>query len=341
MRVEKLSIGKESLWDDYVDQHPEATFFHKSGWKRVIMDSMNHEAHYLMAVDDNKLIGIYPLFILSTGLFGKMGVSLPFVNYGGILSDNIEVEKLLLNEAEAIGRETGCRYIELHQRSPLKSGLPTSQHKVASLIPLQGGADEVFMKLHHNVRNKIRKSKKNGVTVQKGMEYLTDFYHIYSRNLRDLGTPVLTKRFFEHVVDIFPEQAVIYRATRQGKTIGAKITLMDQKTCYFEWSASLRESLKYAPVHAMNWAAIEDACAEGCHQIDFGRSTAESSHQKFKKYWGVESYKMPWAYQLLNCNEIPGLNKENSKFSLPISLWKKLPLSLSRILGPPIARRLP
>ena len=158
---------------------------------------------------------------------------------------------------------------------------------------------------------------------------------------KDLPGRKVIKASFENVVDTFPKQAVIYRATRQGKTISAKITLMDKNTCYFEWSASLRESLKYAPVHAMNWAAIEDACAAGCSQIDFGRSTAESSHQNFKKYWGVTSHKMSWAYQFLNCNEIPGLNKENSKFSLAISVWKKLPLSLSRILGPPIARRLP
>lgn len=341
IHIKKLSQRDESLWDRYVSRHPEATFFHRSGWKKVIEDSTGHPGTYLMALDNNIVVGVYPLFIISTGLFGLFGISLPFVNYGGILADSVDVEKMLIDEAEAIGKSSGCSYIELHQRSPLKCALPSSRHKIASLIPLQGGAEHVFSRLHQNVRNKIRKSKKNGVIVQRGNAHLSDFYQIYSRNLRDLGTPVLTKRFFESVITMFPDEAVLYRATRQGKTIGAKIVLMDSKTCYFEWSASLKESLRYAPVHAMNWQAIEDACSAGCEHVDFGRSTADSSHQQFKKYWGIESRPMSWAYQLLNRTDIPGLQKENPKFDLAIRVWKKMPIFLSRLIGPPIARRLP
>lgn len=341
MLIKQLSSEEKHAWDSYVNQHPDATVYHRSAWKSVIEDSMGYPASYLMAFKKDKVVGVYPLFILSTGLFGIMGVSLPYVNYGGILADNLEVEKLLIDEAEIIGRKAGCRYIELRQRFPLKYELPSSQHKVTSVIPLHGGAEEVFSRIHQNVRNKIRKSKKNGVIIQQGVEYLSEFYDVYARNLRDLGTPVITRRFFEHVVDKLPEHIRVYRATRQGKTIGAKIVLIDKKTFYFEWSASIRESLRYAPVNAMNWAAIEDACAAGCERIDFGRSTADSTHQDFKKYWGVESRIMPLAYQLLNCDEIPGLNKENPKFALAMALWKRLPVSLIRLIGPPIARRLP
>ena len=270
-----------------------------------------------------------------------MGISLPYVNYGGILSNNDDMERILIEKAEIVGRRAGCRYIELRQRFPLKTDLPQSERKVVSIIPLDGGPEKVFERLHRNVRNKVRKASKCGVTVQSGAEYLGEFYDIYSRNLRDMGTPVLTSKFFDCMVDAFPEHVRVYRATHQGKTIGAKIILIDGDTCYFVWVASIRKHLNYAPVHALNWKAIEDACAAGCRQVDFGRSTAESSHQDFKKYWGVESYTLPWAYQLLNCQTTPGLNKENPKFDLAMALWKKLPVFVSRLIGPPIARRLP
>jgi len=341
LQIKVLSSESESAWDNYVVQHAETTVFHRVGWKGVIERSMGYTGSYLMALDNDQIVGIYPLFILSTGLFGTFGISLPFVNYGGIAADSLEVERLLINEAETIGRNVGSRYIELRQRYPLKYKLPSTDRKVVSVIPLKGGPGEVYSRLHQNVRNKIRKAEKNGVVVQKGVEYLSDFYCIYARNLRDLGTPVLTRCFFELMVDTFPQHVRIYRAIRQGKPIGAKVVLIDRDTCYFVWSATIREDLCYAPVHAMNWAAIEDAYAAGCQNIDFGRSTAESTHQNFKKYWGGESQALPWVYQLLNCDEIPGLHKENRKFSLAIALWKRLPLFLSRILGPPIARRLP
>ncbi len=341
MRIEKLSAGDESAWDNYVAQHLETTFAHYSGWKKVVERSMGYEGTYLMALDNGRIVGVCPLFILSTGLFGTIGISVPFLDYGGILADNIQVEKLLVDKAEIIGGNDGCRYVELRQRSPLQCDLPISSRKITVLVSLQGGPEAVFGRLRQNVRNKIRKARKSGVTVDCGIQYLSDFYRVYARNLRDLGTPVITKKFFETIADILPKQIRIYRATRQGKTIGAKVIFVDQKTCYFIWAAAIRENLCYSPVHALNWKAIEDACMAGCLHVDMGRSTENSTHHDFKKYWGMETKMLPYAYQLLNCNEIPGLNPDNPKFSLAIEMWKKMPMFLTRWLGPPLARRLP
>lgn len=341
MNIQVYSAEHEAVWDEYVSRHAEATVFHLAGWRPVIERSMGHPGTYLMAWDQTRLVGIYPFFILSTRLFGTMGVSLPFVGYGGLVADTPEAERALADEAEKRARAAGCSYIELRQLHPLKLDWPTTDRKVTTTIPTDGGADQVFSRLHQNVRNKIRKAAKNGVTVQQGPEHLPEFYAIYSRNLRDLGTPVITPRFFEAALAAFPQHIRVYRAVRAGKTIAAKMVVADAATCHFVWSASLREELNHAPVQAMNWRAIEDACVAGCRCIDLGRSTAESSHHDFKKYWGGESRTLPWAYQLLDRAELPGLNKESGSFALAIALWKRLPLGLSRILGPPIARCLP
>lgn len=341
IEIRAYTSEDKAAWDDYVERHTETTVFHRAGWKRVIEHSMGYSGHYLMALDDGRIVGLYPFFVISTRLFGMMGISLPFVGYGGIVSDSAEVERLLTAEAESLARSADCSYIELRQRYPLKITLPGTDYKTVSTLDINGESDQVFSKIHSNVRNKIRKAEKSGVSVDQGLEYVSEFYDIYSRNLRDLGTPVITRQFFETAVDVFPESIRIYRAVRDGKTIAAKMVLIDKDVCYFVWSASIREALCYAPVHAMNWTAIEDACKGGCTSIDFGRSTAESSHQDFKKYWGVETHALPWAYQLFDQDGIPGLHKEDKKFSAAIALWKRLPLGLSRLLGPPIARQLP
>lgn len=341
MNIEALSSASEADWDAYVSRQAEATVFHRAGWKRVIERSTGHEGSYWLAREQGQVVGIYPFFILSTRLFGTLGVSLPFVGYGGLVTDGPEIERALTDEAAKQARAAGCDSIELRQLHPLKLDWPTTDRKVATTIPTDGGAGQMFSRLHQNVRNKIRKAAKNGVSVQQGAEFLPEFYAIYSRNLRDLGTPVITRRFFEAAVAAFPQQVRVYRALRNGKTLAAKVVVADADTCHFVWSASLREELCHAPVHAMNWKAIEDACEAGCRRIDLGRSTAESSHHDFKKYWGGESRTLPWAYQLLGRTDIPGLNKENGAFSLAIALWKRLPLGVSRMLGPPIARGLP
>lgn len=341
MNVQICMPGQEPDWDAYVAARAEATVFHLAGWKSVIERTTGQAGHYLMAWEGTRVVGIYPLFVVSSRLFGAQGVSLPFVSYGGIVADDAAAEQALGAEAARLARAAGCDSIELRQLHPLRSPWPTTDRKVVTEIALDGGAEATFARLHSNVRNKIRKAEKSGVTVDQGAAGLPDFYAIYSRNLRDLGTPVLTRRFFAAALETFPERIRIYRARRQGQTIAAKMVVRGRDVCHFVWSASLREELCHAPVHAMNWRAIADACADGCRRIDLGRSTADSSHLDFKKYWGGESRILPWAYQLLERTDLPELNKENRSFALAIALWKRLPLGLSRVLGPPIARGLP
>ena len=295
MRVEVLESGREAVWEAYVAGHADATVFHRAGWGRVIERATGHRAHYLMAVEDGRVEGIYPLVIVSSRLFGARGVSLPFVGYGGMVSDRAEAEQALADEAARRAAGAGCRAIELRQRRPLKLDWPTTGRKVATVLSTEGGAEAVWGRLHPNVRNKIRKAGKSGVGVQEGAEHLEEFYGIYSRNLRDLGTPVITRRFFEEALAEYPEPVRVYRAVRNGRTIGAKVVVRDARTCYFTWSASIREELGHAPVQAMNWRAIEDACRAGCAEVDLGRSTAGSAHQDFKKYWGGQTWTLPWA----------------------------------------------
>jgi len=341
VKIERLTAARESAWDAYADMHPEATVFHRAAWKRVMEESLGHAGTYLLALDDGRIVGILPFCVVSTRLFGTLGVSLPFVGYGGAVSDGEEAEKALLEAAAREAEQAGCPGIELRQRFPLKTMPPEIDRKVATVLSTEGGPAAVFARLHQNVRNKIRKAAKEGVSVQEGPDGLPDFYAIYSRNLRDLGTPVITRRFFEAALRHLPDNLRIYRAVRNGRTIAAKIVVADRRTCCFTWSASLRKELKHAPVHAMNWRAIEDACETGCDRVDLGRSTVGSSHQDFKKYWGGAAEALPWAVLAVRDGSAPQLNKENPSFSLAIALWKRLPLGISRILGPPIARGLP
>jgi CelD/BcsL family acetyltransferase involved in cellulose biosynthesis len=311
MRVEPLREERVEAWERYVSKHPEASFYHRAGWRDVIARTTRHSEAYRLALEGDQVVGVLPLFLMSTGIFGKMAVSLPFLNVGGIVADNPEAEKLLAEESEGVARAFGCRYVELRQRRVTGLELPVSDRKLRSVIPLDGGPEAVFRRLYKNVRSKIRKARKSGVEISRDLAGLGDFYRLLSRNLRDLGTPVLSRRFFEAVVETFPDNVRIYRAIRYG---GAQ---------------------------ALTWAAIEDACEAGCARVDLGRGTAGSSSQNAKKYWGVEVHPLPWTYQLLKDREIPGLHTGNPKFQLAIRAWQRMPMSLSQLIGPPIARLLP
>jgi FemAB-related protein (PEP-CTERM system-associated) len=341
MRIEQLEDLRAGQWDDYVDSCPNGTIFHRVAWRDVIRKSTGHRPYFLAALEGESVCGVLPLFLLNTGIFGKMAVSLPFLNVGGIISDSPEAEKALADESAAYAQKAGLRYVELRQRYPTQLDLPVSDRKVVSIFPLSGGPEAVYSRLHQNVRNKIRKAEKNEVIIEKGAGGLRDFYSVYARNLRDLGTPVISYNFFQCIVDAFPDEAEVYVARRRGEVIGAKLVLFDHQTCYFVWAAARRDRMKYAPVQALNWAAIQDACKNECVEIDMGRSTRDSSQQSFKKYWGVEVHPLPWTYQLIGDSAMPGLNPDNPKFALAVRTWRRLPVCLTRLIGPSLARRLP
>ena len=269
---------------------------------------------------------------------------MPFLNYGGVAADNEQAQRLLQDEAQRVGREHGCAYVEFRHRHLLQAGseLPTNEFKVTSVMDISGGEEAVWMQtLHQNVRNKVRKAEKKDVRVEFGHQGFGDFYAVFAANQREHGTPVLPKKWFAHTLNAFNREAHVYVAYREGQPVGAKLTVDFRDTRYFIWSASRRADNRYAPVHAMNWAAIRGALCRGLAKVDMGRSTKGTGSQQFKKYWGVETIPLYWQYHLLTRDEMPGLNTNNPKFVKAIRAWRKMPLAATRLLGPLIARDLP
>jgi len=345
MKTVPLSPALELDWEKWVEQAPTATLFHRLAWREVIADTFRHRPCYQLALDEQGAIrGILPFFVLRTGFFGTFGVSLPFLNYGGVAADSAEAAAALLEAARSEARDRGCRYVEFRHRHPLPAGLelPTNAFKVTSVLDLREGSSYIWeKKLHQNVRNKIRKGGKEGVEIRRGVEEFDSFYRVFAVNQRHHGTPVLPRRFFAAILRRLGADVHIFTAYRGGAPIGGKLTIDWRGTRHFIWSASCPEANRYAPVPAMNWAAIEDAGAAGLERVDFGRSTADSSSEKFKKYWGVETVPLYWQYHLLTIEQMPGLNTTNPKFEAAIRLWRRLPLWLTRWIGPVLARRLP
>jgi FemAB-related protein (PEP-CTERM system-associated) len=344
MRVREITAADERAWDEFVRACPTATLFHRLAWREVIVRVCRHQPIYLAAEDEQGWRGVLPLFVLRTGLFGTMAVSLPFLNYGGVAVDHEEASRLLLQEAAAVGRRHGCAYVEFRHRHAIAdaAALPTNDFKVTSVLDLTDGVEAIWKsKLHQNVRNKIRKAEKSDVTIRRGADELATFARVFAANQRDHGTPALPTAFFREVLARFGEDVNVYAAHHGGRPIAAKLTVDFRDTRYFIWSASTRAGNQFAPVPAMNWTAIQDAAAKGLRAVDLGRSTKDTGSQSFKKYWGVNIEPLYWQYHLLTRATMPGLNVSNPKFDLAIRLWRRLPLFLTRWLGPPLARRLP
>jgi serine/alanine adding enzyme len=340
--IEVSREAGESAWTAYVERAPDATAYHQWGWRRVFERAFGHECVYLSASDGDGIAGVLPMVVFKSLIFGRFAVSLPFVNYGGVVADNDAVAAALLEAAagEARGRRLG--HLELRHLEARYPHLPSKRHKVAMRLPLPASADTLWQAIDRKVRNQVRKAEKSALTaVHGGRELVPEFYEVFARNMRDLGTPVYARRFFETILEEFPGTTETFVVRTGTLPIAASITVRWRGTTEVPWASSLREHRASCPNMLLYWTMLRRAVEVGSATFDFGRSTPNESTYHFKSQWGATGTPFAWEYWLAGGGSLPDQSPANPKFQLAINTWKRLPMALTRIVGPHVVRNIP
>ena len=341
--TELESEVEQKAWDRFVEDNPLATGYHLSGWRRVIQRAFGHSTFYYQAVDARGNVhGILPLVYFNSSLFGSFLVSLPFLNYGGVVADTGETAKLLLAEAKRRAQSLGANYIELRHVADADIEWPKKEHKVSMRLDLPSSYADLMKSFPPKLRSQVRRAEKEGMTTNMGgINLLDGFYEIFSRNMRDLGTPVYAKQFFMEVLRQFPTDTKICLVKYGGRTLAAGLAYGFRNMLEIPWASSDRRYGKYAPNMMLYGAVLRYACERGYRVFDFGRSSKDSGTYRFKEQWGAKPIQLRWHYWLRDGHLLPELNPQNQKFRLAIAFWKRLPISVTTFLGPRIAKHLP
>jgi serine/alanine adding enzyme len=328
--------------ESYVAGHPKASSYHRPRWLDVIASAFGHETKYLAAERSGALEGVLPLVFFNSRLFGRFAVSVPFVNYGGVLADNPEAERALLDRAiEHTVAENGG-HLELRHTRQQFSSLASKRHKVAMELLLERSIDAQWDSLDRKLRNQVRKAEKSGLEcVRGGVELLPTFYEVFARNMRDLGTPVYSQRFFREVLSVFPDETQVFVVRSSGRPIAASLVHWYGDRVEVPWASSLREFNPLCGNVFLYWDMLRFAVDRQFRVFDFGRSTPGEGTYQFKKQWGAEARELVWEYWMAPGKPVPQLNPKNPKFDLAIRTWQRLPLSVANVVGPLVVRNIP
>ncbi len=344
-KVEIIQANSEQegqAWQEFVDTHAECSHYHRWGWKRVIQNSFGWSTFYLMAVESGAVQGLLPLVWQKSRLFGSFLTSLPFLNGGGVVAETQEATLALVGEAVRLAQRLRAGHLELRQRHAHQLNLPTKTNKIAVVRPVQPDAEKMWESLHHKVRTDIRKAMKSGLAPEFGGENLLDeFYRVFARNMRDLGTPVYSQVFFQQMLRTFPADTYICAVRYEGKTIAASFLTGYRDTLEAGWSCSLYRYLPLKPNVFLYWKVLCFAGEHGYRLFDFGRSSIGSGTHRFKMQWTSQEVPLYWVYWLRQGKRLPVLNPENPRYRLAIWLWRKLPIVLTKMVGPRVVRCLP
>lgn len=351
MEIKMIDRNESDVWDEYVYAHPRSTLYHLYGWKNVIEKTYRHKTYYLMAVrDDGSPAGVLPLTHLRHFIFGNSLISIPFFDLGGVLSDDEDTEIAILNKAMELGEKLKAENLELRHIRPIssldfealeKSGIvQTLSHKVLMRLELPESSEILMKSFKSKLRSQIKKPVKEGLESKiGGPELLDEFYDVFLINMRDLGSPVHSKRLMKNVLEEFSGKARIIIVHKENQPMACSFVIGFKDILENPWASALREYSRLSPNMLLYWAMLEYACENGYKYFDFGRSTPDEGTYKFKKQWGSKPTSLNWQYIFLN--GMPGYEvSESSKFGKAVEYWKKLPVSVTRVIGPVIRKHI-
>jgi FemAB-related protein (PEP-CTERM system-associated) len=339
-----LATDKDQVeWDDFVDASADAEAYHPYRWRSVYERVFGHRCLYLIARDKGGAVtGVLPLVQLKSVLFGNFLVSLPCFNYAGSLASDETVRGALIEAAAAAAKDAGAGHVELRHRARVSLNLPYRDDKVSMLLDLPDSSEALWNGFSSKLRAQVRRPGKEGATSEDGgVELLDEFYAVFSRNMRDLGTPVYPKQLFSEILETFPEQSRVFVVKLDGKSCAAGFTFGFRGCLEIPCASALREFNRVSVNMLLYWSVLQHAISAGYKQFDFGRSTVDAGTYRFKKQWGARPEQLRWHYSLPSGAALPALNPQNPKFRLATRLWQKLPVSVANILGPRIVRHLP
>ena len=329
-------------WDAYVATRAGASFYHRAAWAGVIERSFGHTTRYLTAWSGGAIVGVLPLVLCKTWFFGRFITSMPFVNYGGVVADPGDAAAALLSAAIDAAKATGSSSLELRHVDRMFPDLPARTHKVAMVLSLQPTVDGQWQGLDRKLRNQVRKAEKSGLTVASGgVELLDAFYDVLAHNMRDLGSPVHAKRFFRDVLTTFREESRVFVVSLESKPIAASVVLWRGAQLEVPWASAMRAYNPLCPNVLLYWAMLKFGIERGFARFDFGRSTPLEGTYQFKQQWGAAPEPLHWEYWLSGGQSLPDRGPTNPKFMRAIALWRRLPVAVTRAIGPWIVRNIP
>jgi FemAB-related protein (PEP-CTERM system-associated) len=341
--VQAATGADESDWNAFVNSAADAEIYHQFAWKRLLERVFGHECHYLLARDaEGSACGVLPLVHLKSRVFGNFLVSIPCFNYCGILAVNDAARLALQNAAGALGDELRASHVELRHRSHVELDLPRRDDKVSMQLRLPESADQLWSAFPSKLRSQIRRPGKAGAVCERGgVELLDEFYEVFSRNMRDLGTPVFPRMMFAEVHELFPEETDFYVVRLGGKPVAAAYTIGHRDTLEIPSASALREFSRSAPNMLLYWTVLQSAIEQGYTVFDFGRTSRDSGPYRFKRQWGAEERPLAWHYILREGSDLPKISPDNPKYRFAVNVWRRLPVPVANVLGPQVVKHLP
>ena len=341
--IQHLTERSAPAWDKFVENHPDGTFFHRAAWSVVLSHAFRHTSLYAFAERDGAITGVLPLMQVKSAMFGNTLISSPFCVYGGPLSVDAESGAALDEYAYRALRQTRASAVEYRFREEPGPDLENAEwrRKDDLYVTFRKAIvcdDEANLKsIPRKQRAMVRKGIERGLKSQSNVDVST-LHAIYAESVRNLGTPVFSRRYFQLLSEVFRDRMDVVTILDSDRAVSAVLNFYDRGEVLPYYGGGTAYARGVAGNDFMYWEVMRRAAARGCTRFDFGRSKIGTGAFSFKKNWGFAPQPLFHRFRLKPGADVPDHNPLNPKYRLFIAGWKRLPLPIANRLGPIIVR---
>lgn len=335
--IRLIDDSERDAWDQYVSRNPRGMAYHYFSWGKSVQRAYRFRPIYWVAESAKGICGVMPLVAMKRPFGGGPMVSLPYCDSGGILADDDGVERALHQEALRGALDHGGSLV-LRSTEELAFAGRNRTGKVRMLLELPDDSERLLAGFKAKVRSQVKKPIRDGLTSRiGGLELVPEFYRIFARNMRDLGSPVHSREWFEAITEEYGERArvaVVYAPA--GEAAAAGIALFHSTTVSLPWASSLRSHNHLNANMLLYWTFLAYAADQGYKTFDFGRSSPGEGTWRFKQQWGAEPQPLYW-YEISegrNRSQDETREGESAGRRIAAGVWRRLPEGMANILGP-------
>lgn len=311
MEIELLSKERYEQYTQLLLKDERTCFNSSLTFMELLEWITGAEPYYLIALEDNNVIGALPSFLKRNGKYGDVLNSLPW--YGsnpGITVDPSypypqKIKMNLLNSFFELAREKNVltstivtRPFEKDQElydKYTEHDFQDSRIGMITILPeFTDGIDTDLMTIiHSKTRNLIRKAQKSGISFSHDscIDALHFLAELHRENMEAIGVPAKNKDTFDALARIYKydRDYRVYIAEKDGINVAALLVTYFNKTAGYFTPAVAVNYRKYQPLNLVIYNAMKHAAQKGCHYWNWG-GTAHSAQgvYHFKKRWGTQ-----------------------------------------------------
>ncbi|MFM8559969.1 MAG: FemAB family XrtA/PEP-CTERM system-associated protein [bacterium] len=332
-------VAAAERWDRFVAHCPEATFFHRAGWRDILVDSFGHAPHYLWAEEGGEIVGVLPLARMRSLLFGDARVSTPFCVYGGVAATTDAARAALEEAAVALGTRLGVDHVEFRNLRPRRDDWVRREGNATFRKAIEPSPEANLLAIPRRQRAEVRKGI-NRRLVATASNDLDLCWTLHARSVHRHGSPIVARRYFHDLARVFGRDCECFLVTHEGRVLASLLNLYDRDTVMPYYAGSSSEG-RDGEVHPyLHWALMNHAAARGARVFDFGRSPVGSGGYHYKRNFGFTPEPLAYEYRLIRGKHAPDTDPRSPRYRLMVNTWKRLPLAVANLIGPWAARQI-